>query len=90
MSERSESFLQIYGNLSEVTDPHVFGRDESNPYYDLLYSVAKELPSNLILELGTCTGGSPPHFAVGTYGKVTSIDIEFRPGTAEGDRFLMI
>ena len=83
MSDRSDSFQHNFRDLTEVSDLRVFGRDASNPYYDLLYYVAKELPSDLIVELGTCTGGSTSHFAAGSTGKVISLDIESRPDTIE-------
>ncbi len=70
-------------NLSQSPDPRCFGRDSSNPYYDLLYSVAKELQPKLVIELGTGTGGSTAHLAAGTSGKVLSIDVEIRPDARE-------
>ncbi len=79
MSDRGKEFLRQFENPSQCPDPRSFGFDGSNPYYNLLYSVAKERQPNLVVELGTCTGGSTSHFAAGTGGKVLSIDIEIRP-----------
>ena len=42
MSGRSDSFQGKFRYFSEVSDPRIFGRDSSNPYYDLLYHVALE------------------------------------------------
>ncbi|MBI1331444.1 MAG: hypothetical protein GC165_01040 [Armatimonadetes bacterium] len=64
-----------------IDDERVYGRDPSNPYYDLLYWTAKEFQPRLIVELGTCTGGSTSHLAAGTKGKVVSIDIDQRDET---------
>jgi predicted O-methyltransferase YrrM len=80
---RIERFNALVETIERPTDARVFGRDASNPYYDLLYWVAKALQPNFVVELGTCTGGSTAHLAAGTRGKVLSIDIEFRAGTAE-------
>ncbi len=79
ISDRAKEFLNRFENPSQCQDPRSFGFDGSNPYYNLLYSVAKELQPNLVVELGTCTGGSTSHLAAGTSGKVLSIDIEIRP-----------
>ena len=83
MTDRIYTFQRQFRNFANVLHPSVFSRDSSNPYYDLLYYVAKEVPSDLIVELGTCTGGGTSHFAAGTTGKVISIDIESRPDTVE-------
>ena len=64
--DRVEAFLDQFGVLAQSADPRSFGRDPSNPYYDLLYTVAKELQPSLVVELGTCTGGSTSHLAAGT------------------------
>ncbi len=82
-SDRARDFLTRFENPSESPDPLSFGFDGSNPYYNLLYSVAKELQPKLVIELGTCTGGSTSHLAAGTSGKVLSIDIEIRPDARE-------
>ena len=115
MCDRSDSFKRKFSALHEVSTPRAFGRDASNPYYDLLYYVALEgqrsaqgiashghaslepvvgqdtrsvhssdstniLPEEvLIVELGTCTGGSTSHLAAGSTGIVVSLDIESRP-----------
>ncbi|MBI1332734.1 MAG: hypothetical protein GC165_07620 [Armatimonadetes bacterium] len=68
--------IQTFKPGSKVGDHRVYGRDPSNPYYDLLYWVTKEFQPKLTVELGTCTGGSTSHLAAGTKGKVVSIDID--------------
>ena len=78
-SDRAQAFLNQFENPSQCPDPRSFGLDGSNQYYSLLYSVARELQPNLVVELGTCTGGSTSHFAAGTSGKVLSVDIELHP-----------
>lgn len=78
-SDRTEVFLNQFEYPSQCPDPRSYGFDGSNQYYNLLYVVAKELQPNLIVELGTCTGGSTSYLAAGTSGKVLSIDIEIRP-----------
>ncbi len=83
MSDRAKAFLSQLGNPSQCPDPRSFGFDGSNPYYNLLYSVAKELQPDFVVELGTCTGGSTSHLAAGTNCKVISIDIEIRPDARE-------
>lgn len=59
-------------------DSRVFGRDASNPYYDLLYWIVQEIRPNLTVELGCCTGGSTSHLAAPGHGKVVSIDVDIR------------
>jgi predicted O-methyltransferase YrrM len=83
MSDRAKAFLNQFEKLSQCPDPRSFGRDGSNQYYSLLYSVAKELQPRQVVELGTCTGGSTSHLAAGPPGKVLSIDIEIRPDAKE-------
>ncbi len=83
ISYRAQEFLNQFENPSECQDPRSFGLDSSNPYYSLLYSVAKELQPKLVVELGTCTGGSTSHLAAGTSGQVLSIDIEIRADARE-------
>ncbi len=83
MSDQATAFLNQFENPSPSTDPRIFGLDGSNPYYNLLYSVAKELQPKLIVELGTCTGGSTSHLAAGTSSKVLSVDIEIRADARE-------
>lgn len=80
---RSTAFAKQYANLPLVEDPRVFGRDGSNAYYDLLYWVAQRTQPTLVVELGTCTGGSTSHLAAGTPGSVISIDIDTRPDARE-------
>ncbi len=82
-SDRAKEFLNQFEKPSECPNPRSFGLDGSNQYYSLLYSVAKELQPNLVVELGTCTGGSTSHLAAGTSDKVLSIDIEIRPDARE-------
>ncbi len=77
------AFLNQFENPSQCQDPRSYGFDGSNQYYNLLYSVAKVLLPKLVVELGTCTGGSTSHLAAGTTGKVLSIDIEIRPDAKE-------
>ena len=79
----AQAFLKKFENPSQCQDPRSFGLDGSNQYYNLLYSVAKELQPNLVVELGTCTGGSTSHLAAATAGKVLSIDNEIRPDAKE-------
>jgi predicted O-methyltransferase YrrM len=57
-SDRAKEFLNQFENPSQCQDPRSFGFDGSNQYYNLLNAVAKELQPNLVVELGTCTGGS--------------------------------
>ncbi len=83
ISDRGQAFLNQFENHSHSPDPRSYGFDGSNQYYNLLYSFAKELQPNLVVELGTCTGGSTSHLAAGPSGKVLSIDIEIRPDTKE-------
>ncbi len=80
---RAREFFNRFENPSQCSDSLSFGFDGSNPYYNLLYSVAKELQPKFVVELGTCTGGSTSHLAAGTSGKVLSIDIEIRPDARE-------
>lgn len=80
MSERSTAFLEQYSELAPVVHPHVYGRDGSNPYYDLLYHVSLNEKPNLTVELGCCTGGSTSYLAAGSSGKVISIDIAIQEG----------
>lgn len=82
-SVRAQSFLNQFENPSQSLDTRSFGSDGSNRYYDLLYSVARELQHIFVVELGTCTGGSTSHLAAGSSGKVLSIDIEVRPDARE-------
>ena len=82
-SDRAKAFLNQFESPSLCPDPRSFGFEGSNQYYNLLYSVAKEFQPNLVVELGTCTGGSTSHLAAGTAGKVLSIDIEIRPDAKE-------
>ena len=83
MKDRAKEFLNKFENPSRSPDPRSFGFDGSNPYCNLIYSVAKELQPEFVVELGTCTGGSTSHLAAGTSGKVLSIDIEIRPDARE-------
>ncbi len=71
-------FFSQFETPMQCPDPRSFGFDGSNPYYNLLYAVAKALQPQLVVDLGTCTGGSASHLAAGTNGKVISIDIEIR------------
>ena len=82
-NDRTQTFLMQFKSLVVSPDPRSFGRDASNPYYGLLYTVSKELQPKFVVELGTCTGGSTSHLAAGTSGNVLSIDIEIRPDARE-------
>ncbi len=79
----ARALLTQFENPSQCPDPRSFGFDGSNQYYNLLYSTAKELQPELVVELGTCTGGSTSHLAAGITGKVLSIDIEIRSDAKE-------
>ncbi|MBC8066388.1 MAG: class I SAM-dependent methyltransferase [Chlorobia bacterium] len=83
LSERAASFAEKYRVLEPVPDTRVFGRDPSNPYYDLLYWVANDFKPSLTVELGTCTGGSTSNLAAGSENQVISIDVDIRPGARE-------
>lgn len=83
INDRADKFLNQFENPSQCQDLRSFGLDGSNPYYNLLYTVAQELQPQFVVELGTCTGGSTSHLAAGTSGKVLSIDIEIRPDARE-------
>lgn len=65
--------------LPRPVDERLWGRDESNPYYDFLYHLTRRMEPNLVVELGTCEGGSAAHFACGGAKKIVSIDIAQRP-----------
>ena len=80
MSTRGEAFFNKYSNLAPVAHPHIYGRDDSNPYYDFLYHLSMDVKPDLTVELGCCTGGSTSYLAAGTKGKVVSIDIFLQEG----------
>jgi len=82
-NDRAADFVREFSHLPVPEDPRVFGRDGSNPYYDLLYWVSKRTRPTLTVELGTCTGGSTSNLAARSIGKVVSIDIELRPDARE-------
>jgi len=52
-------------HMPPVVHPHVFGRDASNPYYDFMYRLVEHYKPRLVVELGTCTGGSTSYLAAG-------------------------
>jgi cephalosporin hydroxylase len=69
--------------MPPVCDPRTWGRDLSNPYYDLLYRLVVELSAGTVLELGTCEGGSASFLAAGGARQVVTVDIEPRPESSE-------
>jgi len=67
-------------HLPRLQDQRTFGRDNSNPYYDFLAYVARELPAGKVLELGTCTGACTSYLAVSRADcHVLTVDISVRP-----------
>jgi predicted O-methyltransferase YrrM len=70
--------------FAPFADPRVFGRDCSNPYYDFVTHVVRELGASSVLELGTYSGGSTSYLAAArSECKVLTIDFEPKPGAAE-------
>jgi predicted O-methyltransferase YrrM len=68
--------------LPPASEPAVFGRDRSNPYYDFLYHLVKHLRADRILELGTCEGASTSYLAAAlAEARIQTLDIELRPDT---------
>lgn len=67
--------------LPQPVDSRLWGRDESNPYYDFLYHLTRHIKPKLVVELGTCEGGGTVHLACGGAEKVITIDCEQRPAT---------
>src|SRR5262249_50801553 len=65
--------------FSKIEDNRIFGRDSSNLYYDFLYWTVQKLAADVVVELGTCTGGSTSYLAAAGAGSVTSIDRHLRP-----------
>lgn len=52
--------------LRKVEHKHLHGRDDSNPYYDFLYHMSKEINAKVIVELGTDKGNSACFLAHGS------------------------
>lgn len=77
-----ESWKEEILNLSKmptVQHPLVYGRDASNPYYDFLYRLVERYKPRLVVELGTCTGGSASYLAACPETRVISVDIVQHP-----------
>lgn len=67
-----------------VEHPGLYGRDDSNPYYDFLYHLAQEMKPKIIVELGTWKGDSTCRLAYGApEAKVITVDIGALPEAYE-------
>lgn len=67
-----------------VEHPDLYGRDDSNPYYDFLYHLAKKIKPRIVIELGTWKGDSTCRLAYGApEAKVLTIDIGALPEAYE-------
>ena len=67
-------------HLPVVQHPLVYGRDRSNPYYDFLYRLVENYKPRLVVELGTCSGGSTSYLAAANPDtRVISVDIVQHP-----------
>jgi tetratricopeptide (TPR) repeat protein len=71
-------------HMTPVVHPLVYGRDASNPYYDFLFRLVERYKPKLVVELGTCTGGSTSYLAAGcAETRVISVDIQQNPLVAQ-------
>ena len=82
-----ESWKDLVLKLSHmppVAHSLVFGRDASNPYYDFLFRLVEQYKPRLVVELGTCTGGSTGYLAAGCpETRVISVDMLQHPETVK-------
>ena len=84
--EENEAFAEIIKlcRMPLVSHPLVYGRDASNPYYDFLYRLVENYKPRLVVELGTCTGGSTSYLAAANPDtRVISVDIIQHPEVAK-------
>jgi len=79
-----KSEIWALSKMPPVQHPLVYGRDASNPYYDFLYRLTEKYKPRVVVEFGTCSGGSTSYFAAGcTETKVISVDIVQHPETVK-------